>query len=81
MIRQAIEDYLDALKPKPLTAKERLELAKEHFGFEQFTRKDYLNYFKKISTSTASRDLKQGVEEGWLTKTGEQANTAYSYQS
>lgn len=80
MIRQAIEDYLDALKPKPLTAKRRLELAKEHFGFKQFTRKDYLKHFKKISTATASRDLKQGVEEGWLTKTGEQANTFYSYR-
>ena len=79
MIRQALEDYLSALKPKPLSAPEWLEIAKAHFGFQQFTRKDYLKHFKSISTATASRDLKQGVDQGELSKTGERANTVYEW--
>lgn len=77
MIRQALEDYLDALKPKPFFANDRLEIAKEHFGRKQFSRKDYLNHFKTISTATASRDLKLGVDNGLLMKSGERANTVY----
>ncbi len=80
MIRQALEDYLNAFKPKPLSAKERLEIAKEHFRSEQFSRKDYLKHFKTISTATASRDLKLGVYEGWLMRSGERANTVYRYR-
>jgi predicted HTH transcriptional regulator len=29
---------------------------------EEYTRKDYMNVFKDISSATASRDLKKGVE-------------------
>ncbi len=79
MIRQALEGYLDALQPKPLSAKERVEVARDHFEDKQFSRKDYLKYFKTISTATASRDLKLGVDEGWLAKEGERANTVYSF--
>jgi len=79
IIRQALEDYLDTLNLKSPSAKERLELAKEHFGSKSFTRKDYLSYFKTISTATASRDLKLGIEEGLLIKSGERANTIYRY--
>ena len=43
----------------------------------EFTRKDYMNVFKNISTSTASRDLKKGIEIGLLTKFGEKNNTTY----
>jgi len=31
-------------------------------GKDEFTRKDYMNIFKDISSATASRDLKKGVE-------------------
>jgi len=79
MIQQALENYLDALKPKPISANERLEITKEYFGSKQFSRKDYLNYFKTISTATASRDLKLGVDEGLLLKSGARANTAYRF--
>ena len=79
MIQQALENYLDALKPKPISANERLEITKEYFGSKQFSRKDYLNYFKTISTATASRDLKLGVDKGLLIKSGARANTAYRF--
>jgi cell filamentation protein, protein adenylyltransferase len=44
---------------------------------KEFTRKDYLNVFKNISTATASRDLIKGIEMKLFTKTGEKSNTIY----
>lgn len=40
-------------------------------GKKAFTRKVYLRNFKEISQATASRDLKEAVEEGVLKKSGE----------
>lgn len=44
----------------------------------QFTRKDYMNVFKDISSATASRDLKKGVELKLFKKSGEQNKTVYN---
>lgn len=43
----------------------------------EFTRKEYMDVFKHISTATASRDLKQGVEQGLFEKSGEKNKTSY----
>lgn len=42
-----------------------------------FTRKDYMAYFKSISSATASRDLKVAVEENKLQMVGEKNKTIY----
>src|SRR5690606_1822644 len=42
-----------------------------------FSRKDYMNYFKDISSATASRDLKNAVENGIISKTGDKKTTTY----
>lgn len=44
---------------------------------KEFTRKDYMNVFKDISSSTASRDLKKGVELNIFYKTGNKNRTVY----
>jgi Fic family protein len=44
----------------------------------QFTRKDYMNTFKDISTATASRDLKKATELNLITKQGNNNQTIYS---
>jgi Fic family protein len=46
-------------------------------GKEEFTRKDYMNVFKDISSSTASRDLKKGAEMNLFHKTGNKNITVY----
>jgi Fic family protein len=46
-------------------------------GKKEFTRKDYMNVFKDISSSTASRDLKKGVELNIFYKTGNKNRTVY----
>ncbi len=44
---------------------------------KEFTRKDYMDVFKEISSSTASRDLAKGVEKNILKKTGDNNKTKY----
>ena len=61
---------------KRLTAKERLEYV-QNLGIKKFSRKEYMDIFKNISSSTASRDLKKGVDEGILKIKGERNKTRY----
>lgn len=46
-------------------------------GVKEFTRKDYMNTFKDISSATASRDLKKGIEMKLLTISGTGNQTRY----
>ena len=80
-ILDSLSEFLAELKPAPLTAETRLEKAKEFFGNNQFGRIDYLKFFKSLSTATASRDLKVGVENRLLKKFGERALARYSFPS
>ncbi|ASS47774.1 MAG: cell filamentation protein Fic [Candidatus Fluviicola riflensis] len=43
-----------------------------------FTRKEYMTVFKDLSTATASRDLKKGIEIGLLETSGNHNQTVYS---
>lgn len=52
------------------TDTERLSYFLEQIDIGEFTRKDYLKMFPKISTATATRDLRKGVDEGVLTRKG-----------
>lgn len=47
----------------------------------QFTRKDYMNTFKDISSATASRDLKKATELNLITKQGKDNQTVYYINS
>jgi Fic family protein len=47
-------------------------------GFTDFSRKDYMQVFKDISTATASRDLKKGLELNLFESSGELNKTRYS---
>jgi Fic family protein len=46
-------------------------------GIKEFTRKDYMNIFKDISSATASRDLKKGIELNILESVGNLNKTKY----
>lgn len=76
-IHDGLAELVQALRPAPLTSSDRLELAALAFGREEFSRKDYIAHFKRISTATASRDLRDGVNAGRLIRTGERARTRY----
>lgn len=61
------------------TPESRLREAHTIFKRDFFSRKDYLLLFKEISTATASRDIKWGVTQGLLRKTGEKALSKYQF--
>lgn len=44
---------------------------------KEFSRKDYMNIFKDISSATASRDIKKGVDLNYFERTGEKNQTSY----
>lgn len=46
-----------------------------------FSRKDYMDIFKDISSATASRDLKKGVELNHIEKVGEKNKTKYKIKT
>lgn len=49
-----------------------------NLGIKEFNRKDYMNIFKDISSATASRDLKKGIEMKMFKSFGELNKTKYS---
>lgn len=46
-------------------------------GKKEFTRKDYMNVFKDISSATASRDLKKAVDLKYFEKIGDKNSAIY----
>lgn len=75
IIDQSLNELLEN-STKKLSNEDRVEIFIENFT-EEFTRKDYLNYFKDLSSATASRDLKKAVEMGIITKYGDKKTTIY----
>ena len=75
-INESISELL-TLQIKLNTAKDRINYFIETFREEYFSRKDYMNTFKDISSATASRDLKFGFENKLLLKEGDKRNTKY----
>ncbi len=78
-ILKSLGEFLDELKPEPITTESRLEIARSQFGKNWFSRKDYIKFFKTISTATASRDLSYGVTSTSIEKQGDKATTEYRF--
>lgn len=78
-IKDALRDFLEHLKPEPETPDSRLALAQGKFQDKDFTRKEYIQFFKTISTATASRDLALGTSRKMLKKTGTKAVAKYRF--
>lgn len=75
VIDTSLNELLD-YNNKVLTDTERLEYFIS-LGKKEFTRKDYMNVFKDISTATASRDIKKGVELKYFKKFGDKNKAVY----
>jgi Fic family protein len=48
-----------------------------NLGHKEFSRKDYMNIFKDISSATASRDLKKAIALNLVTAVGDKNQTKY----
>lgn len=79
VINDALEELLRIQSPS-ITNRDRIKLFKDIIGRSYFTRQDYLRHNKEISSATASRDLKNAVEDGILEKTGEKRLTKYKFK-
>lgn len=75
VIHTSISELLD-FNNRTLSAKDRLAYYVT-LNKTEFTRKDYMDTFKDISSATASRDLKKGAELGLFEKIGEKNKTIY----
>jgi Fic family protein len=77
MIFLSLQDFQNIYRPTKASGGDRVMAALAHFSTKSFSRKDYMNFHKGISTATASRDLNSAVEEGLLKKDGEKSLTKY----
>jgi Fic family protein len=75
VINDSLHTMLD-FKSRVMSTEDRLAYFSEICDAE-FSRKDYMSVFKEISSATASRDLKQGVQLGLFEKEGDKTKTIY----
>jgi Fic family protein len=74
----ALSDQLQERR-LPMTAEGRIGVFREQFGEHEFSRKNYLDFFKDISPPTASRDLKAAVDMKLLKRKGDKRTAVYSF--
>lgn len=75
VIELSLTEILE-MDSRKLSDTERLEVFLEQTD-EPFSRKAYMKFHKVLSSATASRDLKNGVELGMITKSGDKKTTLY----
>lgn len=75
IIDSSLSELLESTTKK-LSQDDRINIFIENNEVE-FTRKDYMNYYKDISSATASRDLKKAVENNLIFKKGDKKTTTY----
>ncbi|MEL6629480.1 MAG: Fic family protein [Bacteroidota bacterium] len=79
-LETALAETLDSPIPN-LKPEERISAFKEFWKEDSFSRKDYQNYHKDISTATASRDLQIATDLNLVLKEGDKRTTRYSFKS
>ncbi len=75
-----VNDALEALLNNTVSIHMNQDDRLKHFcslNMNSFTRKDYMQVFKHLSSASASRDLKAGLEIGLFTKSGDKRLTTY----
>lgn len=75
VIEKSLESLLN-YNNRIFTAIDRLEFFLK-LGVKEFTRKDYMNIFKDLSSATASRDLKKGIGLNMFESIGNLNKTKY----
>lgn len=79
IINTVLEELLKTQKISS-TNSDRIEIYKALVGDSEFSRQDYMRHNKDISSATASRDLKNAVENGVLIKVGDKRLTKYQFK-
>lgn len=79
-LRDALLGLVQEVRPDRETAESRLEAAREAFGAGWFGRREYLQLHKRLSTATASRDLRDAVGSGGLEREGDKRLARYRFR-
>jgi Fic family protein len=79
VIEESINELLD-FNGRTLSSKDRIQYFIS-IRKDLFSRKDYMDTFKSISSATASRDLKNAIDAKLLTKSGTGNKTVYKYNA
>ena len=79
-IEKTLKQLIEDTRGVTLTAEKRLGIVRTALGEKTFSRKDYQNLLKTISTATASRDLHQGVKMGLLKRFGDKRTAEYQFK-
>jgi Fic family protein len=77
LIVEALKDLLEGPRPV-LNSAGRMGRFLIDMGDRTFTRKDYLTAYPEVSTATASRDLREAMNNGWLRRRGDGRTSTYS---
>lgn len=75
VIKQSLEELL-SFNNRTMKEMDRIEYFL-NLTSKEFSRKDYMNVFKDISTATASRDLKKATELNFISREGNDNKTIY----
>ena len=78
-LEESLKKLIEETRGVTLTAENRLGIARTEFGVKTFSRKNYQNLLKTISTATASRDLHKGVKMGLLKRSGDKRTSLYQF--
>lgn len=82
LILVALENYRKSISVNYVNDPEsRLHYARKALQGHWFSRKQYMDVFKSISTATASRDLKFGLDQEILDKKGEKSQVIYTHRT
>lgn len=76
MLSSTLDELLTE-RTGPMSSMDRVQLYLSS-GVKTFTRKDYMAYFKTISSATASRDIKFAVQQQLIRKKGDKNQAVYS---
>ncbi len=79
-IKKSLHQLMEETRGVTLTGVNRLQVARTAFGDTTFSRKEYQNLLKTISTATASRDLHRGVKIGMLKRFGDKRTSVYQFK-
>jgi Fic family protein len=79
-VHDATQGFIRELRPRKLTTKERVASAQVYLKGKEFSRKDYIEFHKTLSSATASRDLLFAVEHKIVFKAGDKALARYRFK-
>lgn len=80
IIQNALADLLKHQNFR-LTNTDRISHFRDRIGTKLFSRQEYLQAFKELSSATASRDLKLAVDSGILEKQGDKNTARYRFKA